>query len=97
MWAKHLFNQLFGAEDPDEAVSPDGHDPENMADAGQNALANIEAEKEVYLWKFCKNHSIKLENFHFLVFQFDFFLSEKIVFKKVLNISIMLIYSDLFA
>jgi ubiquitin-like 1-activating enzyme E1 B len=30
VWAKHLFNQLFGAEDPDEAVSPDGEDPENM-------------------------------------------------------------------
>ena len=23
-------SQLFGAEDPDEAVSPDGEDPENM-------------------------------------------------------------------
>jgi ubiquitin-like 1-activating enzyme E1 B len=30
VWAKHLFNQLFGTEDPDEAVSPDGEDPENM-------------------------------------------------------------------
>jgi hypothetical protein len=25
-----LYSQLFGAEDPDEAVSPDGEDPENM-------------------------------------------------------------------
>jgi ubiquitin-like 1-activating enzyme E1 B len=24
------FSQLFGSEDPDEAVSPDGEDPENM-------------------------------------------------------------------
>ena len=30
VWAKHLFNQLFGAEDTDEAVSPDSEDPENM-------------------------------------------------------------------
>jgi ubiquitin-like 1-activating enzyme E1 B len=32
VWAKHLFNQLFGSEDPDEAVSPDAEDPENMTD-----------------------------------------------------------------
>jgi hypothetical protein len=25
-----MISQLFGAEDPDEAVSPDGEDPENM-------------------------------------------------------------------
>ena len=49
VWAKHLFNQLFGAEDPDEAVSPDGHDPENMAEAGQNALDNAASEQEVSL------------------------------------------------
>jgi ubiquitin-like 1-activating enzyme E1 B len=38
VWAKHLFNQLFGAEDPDEAVSPDGEDPENMSEAGKAAV-----------------------------------------------------------
>jgi len=42
VWAKHLFNQLFGAEDPDEAVSPDGEDPENMSEAGQAAVKKDE-------------------------------------------------------
>ncbi|XP_057651651.1 SUMO-activating enzyme subunit 2 [Diorhabda carinulata] len=28
VWAKHLFNQLFGEEDPDQDVSPDTEDPE---------------------------------------------------------------------
>ncbi|XP_044764065.1 SUMO-activating enzyme subunit 2 [Coccinella septempunctata] len=28
VWAKHLFNQLFGEEDPDQDVSPDSEDPE---------------------------------------------------------------------
>jgi len=28
VWAKHLFNQLFGESDPDEDVSPDSEDPE---------------------------------------------------------------------
>ncbi|KAF2365579.1 Ubiquitin-activating enzyme catalytic cysteine domain [Trinorchestia longiramus] len=28
VWAKHLFNQLFGEGDPDEDVSPDSADPE---------------------------------------------------------------------
>jgi hypothetical protein len=27
---KTFLSQLFGSEDPDEAVSPDGEDPENM-------------------------------------------------------------------
>lgn len=47
VWAKHLFNQLFGAEDPDEAVSPDGEDPENMADAGKTAAGKAENEEAV--------------------------------------------------
>lgn len=47
VWAKHLFNQLFGAEDPDEAVSPDGEDPENMADAGKAAVNKDENEEAV--------------------------------------------------
>ncbi|XP_052815276.1 SUMO-activating enzyme subunit 2-like [Mya arenaria] len=38
VWAKHLFNQLFGEEDPDQDVSPDTEDPELTAKAGQNAL-----------------------------------------------------------
>lgn len=32
VWAKHLFNQLFGEADPDEDVSPDTEDPELQGD-----------------------------------------------------------------
>jgi ubiquitin-like 1-activating enzyme E1 B len=38
VWAKHLFNQLFGVADPDEDVSPDSSDPEAVGDAGKAAL-----------------------------------------------------------
>ncbi|PNF27775.1 SUMO-activating enzyme subunit 2 [Cryptotermes secundus] len=38
VWAKHLFNQLFGEDDPDEDVSPDTADPEAAGDAGEDAL-----------------------------------------------------------
>ncbi|KAJ9591777.1 hypothetical protein L9F63_001713, partial [Diploptera punctata] len=38
VWAKHLFNQLFGEDDPDEDVSPDTADPEAAGDAGEEAL-----------------------------------------------------------
>lgn len=38
VWAKHLFNQLFGEADPDEDVSPDSADPEQVGDAGKSAL-----------------------------------------------------------
>lgn len=38
VWAKHLFNQLFGDEDPDQAVSPDSADPEAIGEAGEAAL-----------------------------------------------------------
>ncbi|XP_076314271.1 ubiquitin-like activating enzyme 2 [Tachypleus tridentatus] len=38
VWAKHLFNQLFGEADPDEDVSPDMADPELGGEAGQVAL-----------------------------------------------------------
>ncbi|XP_053402839.1 SUMO-activating enzyme subunit 2-like [Mercenaria mercenaria] len=46
VWAKHLFNQLFGEEDPDQDVSPDTEDPELTADAGQTAL-DTEAKEGV--------------------------------------------------
>ncbi|XP_052714567.1 SUMO-activating enzyme subunit 2-like [Crassostrea angulata] len=42
VWAKHLFNQLFGEEDPDQDVSPDTEDPELTAEAGQTALEQKE-------------------------------------------------------
>ena len=35
VWAKHLFNQLFGEEDPDQDVSPDTEDPELAGQAGK--------------------------------------------------------------
>ncbi|XP_059620545.1 SUMO-activating enzyme subunit 2 [Phlebotomus argentipes] len=38
VWAKHLFNQLFGEDNADEDVSPDTADPEAAGDAGQEAL-----------------------------------------------------------
>ncbi|XP_054286360.1 SUMO-activating enzyme subunit 2-like [Macrosteles quadrilineatus] len=38
VWAKHLFNQLFGEEDPDQDVSPDTADPEAAGEAGEGAL-----------------------------------------------------------
>ncbi|KAG4077203.1 hypothetical protein HA402_016190 [Bradysia odoriphaga] len=39
VWAKHLFNQLFGESNADEEVSPDTADPEAGAEAGKEALA----------------------------------------------------------
>lgn len=38
VWAKHLFNQLFGEDNADEDVSPDTADPEASGEAGQEAL-----------------------------------------------------------
>ncbi|XP_070576008.1 SUMO-activating enzyme subunit 2-like [Ptychodera flava] len=46
VWAKHLFNQLFGEEDPDQDVSPDTADPEAAGDAGMAALES-EADENV--------------------------------------------------
>lgn len=45
VWAKHLFNQLFGEDNADEDVSPDTADPEASGDAGQDALAAESDEK----------------------------------------------------
>lgn len=47
VWAKHLFNQLFGEEDPDQDVSPDTEDPELAGEAGQSALEKEAAENAV--------------------------------------------------
>ncbi|KAK2583700.1 hypothetical protein KPH14_009622 [Odynerus spinipes] len=38
VWAKHLFNQLFGEEDPDQDVSPDTEDPEAADTAAEGSL-----------------------------------------------------------
>lgn len=46
VWAKHLFNQFFGEEDPDQDVSPDTEDPEAAGDAGSVAL-QVEAKQDV--------------------------------------------------
>ncbi|XP_052865364.1 SUMO-activating enzyme subunit 2 [Anopheles cruzii] len=45
VWAKHLFNQLFGEYNDDEEVSPDTADPEAGADVGKAALAKEANEK----------------------------------------------------
>ncbi|XP_069701269.1 SUMO-activating enzyme subunit 2 [Periplaneta americana] len=45
VWAKHLFNQLFGEDDPDEDVSPDTADPEAAGEAGETALQVESNEK----------------------------------------------------
>ncbi|XP_055379748.1 SUMO-activating enzyme subunit 2 [Condylostylus longicornis] len=45
VWAKHLFNQLFGEANEDEEVSPDTADPEAGGDAGQEALNTKSNEK----------------------------------------------------
>ncbi|ESO98215.1 hypothetical protein LOTGIDRAFT_178117 [Lottia gigantea] len=47
VWAKHLFNQLFGEEDPDQDVSPDTEDPELTAAAGESALEKETEGKEI--------------------------------------------------
>uniref|UniRef100_A0A8D8VI89 SUMO-activating enzyme subunit n=1 Tax=Cacopsylla melanoneura TaxID=428564 RepID=A0A8D8VI89_9HEMI len=40
VWAKHLFNQLFGEVDADEEVSPDTEDPEAVGEAGAKAASS---------------------------------------------------------
>ncbi|PFX22234.1 SUMO-activating enzyme subunit 2-like [Stylophora pistillata] len=45
VWAKHLFNQLFGEADADEEVSPDTEDPEAVGTAGEKAVQNQEKER----------------------------------------------------
>jgi len=44
VWAKHLFNQLFGEADPDEDVSPDTEDPEAAGDEAGEKAAGVEGE-----------------------------------------------------
>ncbi|KAK4291902.1 hypothetical protein Pmani_035293 [Petrolisthes manimaculis] len=46
VWAKHLFNQLFGEADPDEDVSPDAADPELVGEAGKAALEDDNNKKD---------------------------------------------------
>merc|ERR1719436_2371616 len=46
VWAKHLFNQLFGESDPDEDVSPDTEDPEAAGDTVGEAAANQEGKED---------------------------------------------------
>lgn len=45
VWAKHLFNQLFGEDNADEDVSPDTADPEAAGEAGKEALDSESNEK----------------------------------------------------
>lgn len=46
VWSKHLFNQLFGEEDPDQDVSPDTADPEASSEVGQNSESNAKGNVE---------------------------------------------------
>jgi len=47
VWAKHLFNQLFGEDDPDQDVSPDTEDPEAAGEAaGENGSKEDAAGKD---------------------------------------------------
>ena len=45
VWAKHLFNQLFGEADPDEDVSPDTEDPEAVNRQVQGATHQLDSVK----------------------------------------------------
>lgn len=45
VWAKHLFNQLFGEDNADDDVSPDTADPEAAGEAGKEALATDSNEQ----------------------------------------------------
>ena len=47
VWAKHLFNQLFGEEDPDQDVSPDTEDPELAGQAGKLGLSLLDKTKSL--------------------------------------------------
>ncbi|KAF5288283.1 hypothetical protein FQA39_LY04051 [Lamprigera yunnana] len=47
VWAKHLFNQLFGEEDADQDVSPDTADPEAVGSAGANAMKSVTESGDV--------------------------------------------------
>ncbi|KAB0796474.1 hypothetical protein PPYR_10535 [Photinus pyralis] len=43
VWAKHLFNQLFGEDDPDQDVSPDTADPEAAGSVANNLHQSTDA------------------------------------------------------
>lgn len=44
VWAKHLFNQLFGEFDADNEVSPDTADPELVGEAGKKATMSTNGD-----------------------------------------------------
>ncbi|XP_071770161.2 SUMO-activating enzyme subunit 2 isoform X1 [Centroberyx gerrardi] len=46
VWAKYLFNQLFGEEDADQEVSPDTADPEAAWNPEETAARAIASEKD---------------------------------------------------
>ncbi|XP_063243437.1 SUMO-activating enzyme subunit 2 [Bacillus rossius redtenbacheri] len=62
VWAKHLFNQLFGEEDEEEDISPDTADPEAAGDAAAESLkADAVARVSTRTWaKDCSYNSAKL-------------------------------------
>lgn len=69
VWAKFLFNQLFGEDNADEDVSPDTADPEAAADAGKEALTaesneqgNVERQSTRKWAQSCEYNAEKLFN-----------------------------------
>ncbi|XP_003977790.2 SUMO-activating enzyme subunit 2 isoform X1 [Takifugu rubripes] len=46
VWAKYLFNQLFGEEDADQDVSPDMADPEAAWNPKETAAESLASEKD---------------------------------------------------
>ncbi|XP_064414561.1 SUMO-activating enzyme subunit 2 isoform X3 [Latimeria chalumnae] len=46
VWAKYLFNQLFGEEDADQEVSPDTADPEAAWEPMNAAARTVESEED---------------------------------------------------
>ena len=58
VWAKHLFNQLFGEADPDEDVSPDNEDPE-LGDSKKDETGNV-TRISTRQWAMDNNYDAKL-------------------------------------
>jgi len=72
VWAKHLFNQLFGEYDADDEVSPDTEDPELAGEAGENATKkNGENIERVSTRDWCKEIDYDAEKLFTKFFNHD--------------------------
>lgn len=62
----YLYSQLFGETDDDEDVSPDAADPEQVGEAGKNALASESNDKgnvnrvSTRMWASSQNYDPKV-------------------------------------